>query len=123
MKMRSRTLLLWSPRILAVLVCAFLSLFALDAFGNGKTLSGALPDFATHLTPVLMLLVVVGVSWRWEWVGGLVFTGLAAGYAFVARDHVSWLLFISAPLLIVGLLYLWSWRHHRGLRAEPYAPR
>jgi len=118
MKRPSRTLLLWSPRILAILLCAFLSLFALDAFGNGKTLGGALPDFAVHVTPVLVLLAIVGVSWRWEWVGGLVFTGLAAGYAYVARDHVSWVLCISAPLLIVGVLYLWSWRRHRTLRAE-----
>jgi glucose-6-phosphate-specific signal transduction histidine kinase len=118
MNKRSRSSLLWGPRILAILVCLFLGLFALDAFGNGKTLSEALPDFAVHVAPVLVLLAVVGVSWRWEWVGGLVFTSVAAVYAYFARDHVSWVLCISAPLLIVGVLYLWSWRRHGSLRAE-----
>jgi hypothetical protein len=114
MNERSRALLLWSPRILAVLVCLFLSLFAADVVGNGKTLSGALPDVAIHLLPVLVLLAVVAVSWRLQWVGGLVFTGVAAWYAYFARGHVSWILCISVPLLIVGVLYIWSWRGQRG---------
>ena len=117
MHKRSGTLLLWSPRVLALLVCAFLSLFALDAFGNGKALRDAVPDFALHLAPVLTLLAVVGISWRWPWVGGLVFTALAIAYAYTVRNHVSWVLCISGPLLVVGVLYLWSWRGHRTLRA------
>jgi CHASE2 domain-containing sensor protein len=111
-------LLRWSPRILGILVCLFLSLFALDAFGDGKTFVQALPDFARHVAPMLALLAVVGVSWRWEWVGGIVFTGLAAGYAYFARDHVSWIAVIAGPLLVVGVLFLWSWRQHGQLRAE-----
>lgn len=103
--MRSDQLLLWSPRILGILVCLFLSLFSLDAFGEGKTFIEALPDFALHVAPMLMLLLVVGVSWRWEWVGGLVFTALAAAYAVFARSHVDWILAISGPLLLVGLLF------------------
>jgi len=118
MNMRLGKLLLWSPRILGVLVCLFLSLFALDAFGGGKTFIQALPDFGIHVAPMLVLLAVVGVSWRWEWVGGLVFTGLAAAYAYFARNHVDWILGIAGPLLIVGILFSWSWLHHRELRAN-----
>ena len=113
MNERSRWWVLWSPRILAIVVCLFLGLFALDA--------GTVPDFAVHVAPVLVLLVIVGISWRWEWVGGLVFPGVAAAYAYVARDHVSWVLVVSAPLLIVGLLYLWSWRRHSSYLA-PSSP-
>lgn len=115
---RSRKLLLWTPRIFGILVCLFLSLFALDAFGSGKTFIQALPDFAIHVFPMLVLLAVVGVSWRWEWVGGLVFTGLAMAYVYFARDHVSWIPVIAGPLLIVGALFFWSWRHHSELRAN-----
>lgn len=113
---RASKLLLWSPRILGILVCLFLSLFALDSFGPGKTFLQALPDFGKHVAPMVALLAVVGVSWRWEWVGGLIFTALAAGYAYVARAHPSWILVIAGPLLIVGLLFLWSWRHHGQVR-------
>ena len=118
MKKQSRNLLLWSPRILAILVCLLLSLFALDTFGNGKSLSEALPDFAIHVAPMLMLLAVALVSWRWEWVGGVVFTGLAVVYACIARSHVSWVLCVSAPLLVIGVLFLWSWHRHGEIRAS-----
>jgi hypothetical protein len=109
-------LLLWSPRILGVAVCAFLGAFALDAFGGGKSLAQAVPDFAVHLAPVLALLAIVGISWRYEWVGAITFVSLALAYAYFARDHVSWIVAIAAPLLIVGLLFYWSWRHHAELR-------
>ena len=66
MNMRLGKLLLWSPRILGVPLCLFLSVFALDAFGGGKPFIQALPDFAIHVAPMLVLLAVVGVSWRWE---------------------------------------------------------
>ena len=68
--MRLGKLLLWSPRILGVLVCLFLSLFALDAFGGGKT--------------------------------------------FI----IDWILAIAGPLLIVGILFFWSWLYQRELRVN-----
>ena len=108
----SGKLLLWSPRVLGILVCCFLSAFSLDAFGAKQAFVQALPDFAIHIAPVLVLLAVVIVSWRWEWVGGLVFTGLAVIYAYATRDHLSWILIIAGPLLIVGVLFLWSSFHH-----------
>lgn len=108
-------LLLWSPRILGILVSVFLSLFALDAFGQGKTLGQALPDFVMHVSPMLILLVVVGLSWRKMWLGGLVFTGLAVAYAYFAREHTSWVAVVSGPLLVVGVLFSWSWMRHRKL--------
>ena len=111
-------LLRWSPRILGILVCLFLSLFSLDAFGGGATLAEALPTFATHVAPILVLFAIVGLSWRWEWLGGLVFIGLAAWYAYFAREHLSWIPVIAGPLLIVGLLFSWSWLHHRDLRVD-----
>jgi hypothetical protein len=118
MKERSSMLLLWSPRIFGILVCLFLGLFALDAFGNGKTSIEALPDFARHVAPVLALLAVVGISWRREWVGALVFTALAIGYAYAARDHMSWVRWISTPLLVAGVLYFSSWLRRRDSTLE-----
>jgi hypothetical protein len=111
-------LILWSPRVLGILVCVFLSMFALDAFGPGRTAIQALPDFALHVAPMLILLVVVGVSFRWAWVGGLGFTLLAAAYAYVARAHVSWIMAVAVPLLLVGLLFFVSWRHRMRLGTE-----
>ena len=113
MTRRSDSLLLWAPRVLGILVCLFLSLFALDAFGAGKTFMRALPDFLIHIAPMAVLLVVVALSWKWEWLGGVVFTALACGYAYLARHHAAWIPTIAGPLLVVGVLFLWSWVHRR----------
>ena len=112
-------LLLWSPRILSILVSLFIGMFALDAFGQGKPLLEALPDFVVHLIPAFVLLALVGASWRWEWIGGVTFMGLAVLYATTkAREHLDWMLVISGPLMVVGALFFWSWRHHGELHAS-----
>ena len=106
--MTAAALRLWIPRVLGVAVCAFLGLFALDAFSTGRGLA-ALPDFLIHLVPSLLLLAVVAASWRHPWVGGVAFIGLAVAYAFMVRGRVDWILVISGPLFIVGVLFLWAW--------------
>lgn len=118
MTSRSGALLLWAPRVLGIGVCLFLSLFALDAFSADKPAGEAVRDFLIHLSPMLALLLVVALSWRWAWVGGLVFTGLAIAYAYVARGHLAWIPIVSGPLLIVGVLFLLSWSQHRRLRSS-----
>jgi hypothetical protein len=117
MRSRPEVLLLWAPRVLGILTCLFLSLFALDAFSPGKTVSQNIGDFALHVWPIVALLGVVALSWRWEWVGGLVFSVLAVAYAYWARPHTSWVAIISGPLLVVGVLFLLSWTRHRRARA------
>ncbi len=117
MQATSRKWLLWGPRIAALLVCAFLSLFGFDVFEEGVRLGEALVGFVIHQTPVLVLLVVIALAWRWEWIGGVVFSVLAVAYAVVAREHLLWIPTISGPLLGVGVLYFWSWRHHAELHA------
>lgn len=108
----ARKLLLWSPRILGILVAAFLGVFALDAFGEG------VPAFLLHLAPALLLLLVVALSWRWEWIGAAAFITLAVLFGVPAWARGDWRLVISGPLLVVGALFLWSWRHHKELHAR-----
>ncbi len=105
-------LLLWNPRLLGILVSLFLGVFALDTIDEG------ILAFLLHLSPSLLLLLVVAASWRWEWVGGAVFILLAVLYGVPAWRRGDWLLVISGPLLVVGLLFLWSWRRHSELHAR-----
>jgi hypothetical protein len=108
-----RALLPWSPRVLGVLVAAFLGSLALDAFSGRQSPAHALPDFLAHLTPAVVVLFVVGLAWHREWVGGVLFTALALGYAVWARQHPAWVLTISGPLLVTGTLYFWSGARRR----------
>ena len=101
-------LLQWSPRILGIAVGIFVGLFALDALQPGKPLASALADFAVHLLPAAVVLAIVVLAWNRPWVGGVSFVLLAAVYALTARNRIDWIVAISGPLLIVGVLYLWS---------------
>ena len=102
---------------LGIAVCLFLSVFALDAIGTGQPWLTQLGNVAMHLVPVFVLGTIVALSWRREWLGAVVFTGLALWYAWMARGHVSWIGAVSGPLLAVGLVFFWSWRHRRRLHA------
>ena len=114
----TQNLLLWGSRIAGIVVAAFLALFAMDAF-NERPVVSALPDFAIHLIPSLLVLGAVAVAWRYPWIGAIAFIGLAALYALTARERLDWIVVISTPLLVVGLLFLASWHHattvHRNL--------
>ncbi len=113
----STRLLLWAPRLISLALCLFFGLFALDAFSAGKPPSAALVDFTIHLAPAAAVLVLALLSWRWEWIGGIAFMGLAATYAAINwNGRLDWTLTISGPLLIVGLLFLWSWANRSQLR-------
>lgn len=109
--------LLWVPRVLALLVCAYLAMFSLDALDNGAGVARSLLAFAMHLIPVAVLLLVVAAAWRWEWVGALLFACLALVYAILARAHPVWVVGISGPLVLVAIAYLLGWMHHDELHA------
>jgi hypothetical protein len=88
----------WTPRVLAILMGIFLALFAADATAG--------IDLVMHLAPVAIVVVVIAIAWRHEWIGAIAFTALALGYAVIARDHLSWVTVISGPLLAIAALYL-----------------
>jgi hypothetical protein len=105
----SKWLLVWAPRVLGIALTLFIAMFALDSFGEGKSIWRALGDFAIHLIPAFVMLAVVVASWRRPWIGGLVFIVLAVLYAMSVPSRPDWILVISGPLIVVGFLFLWSW--------------
>jgi len=102
-------LLLWAPRLLGLVTCLFIGVFALDAFTGAPSFAIGLADFAIHLIPALALFAVLAVAWRRPWFGGVVFVALAILYATtMAKGRLDWMVAISGPLAVVGLLFLWS---------------
>jgi uncharacterized membrane protein SirB2 len=105
---RVKRALWWSPRLLGLLLSVFLGVFALDAFSEGTGALEAMRAFAIHLLPAGIVLGLVALAWRAERVGGVLFFALAVAYGAMARGRVSWMLVISAPLIVEGALFLWS---------------
>ena len=110
---RLATVLRWTPRVGVLIFATFMSVFALDVFGQGTSLWDTTIALMMHLIPTALLLVVLLVAWRWPWVGGVAFL-LVAGL-FLWRFGDGWgdqwplyLLFVGTPALM-GALFLANW--------------
>ena len=119
MKTSTNRLLFWTPRVLCLLFAGFISLFALDVFGETRGFWNTAVALFMHLIPTFLLLGLLALSWRWDWVGGLSFPALGAFYiiAFWGRFHWSAYALISGSLFLLGALFLLSWRQRAERRA------
>ena len=110
----SKRALFWMPRILCLMFAAFISLFALDVFQEGLGVWRTALALLMHLIPTFLILIVLAISWRWEWVGAVLFTALALLYLVTSWGRLHWSAYavISGPLCLLGVLFLvnWIWR-------------
>jgi hypothetical protein len=110
-------LLYWAPRALCIVFALFISLFALDVFDEGKGFWGTFLALLMHLIPTFLLLFVLAISWRREWIAGILFPLLGVLYVVWAWSKPfgvwSTLLLMAGPLVLTGALFLLNW-HYRG---------
>jgi hypothetical protein len=107
-------ILRWSPRVLALTFGAFITLFALDAFSESNGFVEMLVGFTIHLLPTFLVLGIVMISWKREWIGAILFTVLAILYVASVweRYQLRWwssYLLIGGPMLVVAVLYGVNW--------------
>ena len=118
MKGPVRRLLFWSPRVLCIAFALFVSLFALDIFNEGLGLWKTILALCIHLIPTAFIVVVLALSCRWEWVGGILYIAAGMVYRIEARHHPSWVVVISGPLFLAGALFLLNWLKRTEIRAK-----
>ncbi|NQT35514.1 hypothetical protein HQ587_10010 [bacterium] len=116
----TKQLLFWTPRVICILFAAFISLFALDVFDEGQGVLKTILALAIHLVPTYIIVIALLVSWRWEWVGTILFIGLALFYLIWTwgRFPLVAYLAISGPLILVGILFLLNWIYRAELRTR-----
>ena len=116
----AQQLLYWSPRALCIAYAVFISLFALDVFNEGQGFWGTVLGLLMHLLPTFLILIVLAVSWRREWIGGALYVILAALYVMWAWNKPfgvwSTFLLIAGPLVLTGALFLLNWYYRGALR-------
>jgi len=117
-----RQLLYWAPRALCIVFALFISLFALDVFAEGKGFWNTLLALLMHLIPTFLLLFVLAVSWRREWIAGILFPLLGVLYVVWAwsKPFGAWstLLLMAGPLVLTGALFLLNWYYRGELRGK-----
>lgn len=102
-----------APRVAAILIIFFLSLFSLDVFEIQATPLELLVGFLMHNIPSIVLIVLLIVSWKRPVVGFVAF--LAAALLFSVRfirglSDLPNLLLFALPILMVALLFYADWQ-------------
>jgi len=109
----------WTPRILSIVFLLFLTLFSLDVFDSKLGFWGTVLGLLIHNIPVFILLAIVIISWKREWVGGIVFILAGLFYIFLMiltalkNPHewymLSYSFIIAGPAFFIGILFLINW--------------
>ena len=120
MKKKIGKLLYWTPRVLAIALILFLAMFSLDVFDGNYGFLGTILGLFMHNIPVLILTGILIISWRREWIAGILF--ILGGTLYISRLLMTilmnepnewymlfWALPISGPAFLVGILFLVNW--------------
>lgn len=110
MKITTREILLWAPRIVGLGLSAFLALFALDALSDPRGLLATAMAVGMGIIPALIVLGTVIVGWKRPLVAALVFAILAVIYSVSVLSHPGWIVVIAGPLMLAAILFLLSAR-------------
>lgn len=119
-------ILYWAPRALSIAFIAFISLFALDVFGEGRSFWATVVALLMHLIPTFILIGALALAWKWEWIGATLYGAAALLYIYWAWHRpittgvkFTWVLTIAGPALVIAALFLANWlRFHRHATAS-----
>ncbi len=82
--------------VLSVLFTVFVGSFALDVFGEEKWLLA----LSIHLIPTYVLIILTIISWKKEFVGGILW--LITGVLVMLMTKIN--LIITLPIIIIGVV-------------------
>ena len=101
-------ILYWIPRILTIFAILFMLMFSFDVFEADVPFGEKIQGFFLHNIPVLVLLFVLLIAWRWEITGGILFiAAFTAGCIFFdsfSGNPAS--LLVITPFFITGILFI-----------------
>lgn len=117
----AKRLLFWTPRILCIAFALFLGIFALDVFDGQHGFWETMLGLFMHLLPsTILILVVLFLVWRREWIGTVIFCALGVFYIISFWGRFPWFTYaaIAGPLFLVGILFYFNWKYRALLRAK-----
>ena len=111
----------WLPRIICMLAILFISMFALDAFNPEKTIWLQIGNFLMHLIPSFVLIILLIIAWKRDFIGGIIFTLIGLGFSpfiFMHNYYMNqsvWMsimisIIVTMPFFIIGILFIVSHR-------------
>lgn len=116
--------LYWIPRVIAILFILFLAMFSLDVFDSCAGFLGCALALFMHNLPALVLLSLLVIGWRREWIPASIFFIFGIWYIaqFVLTSmintgfewyYISWIMIIALPAFIIGALFWLNWKNRK----------
>ena len=101
---------LYLARILSVLYAVFISIFSFDVFEEKYSFWKMILALFMHLIPTCLLLIIFWISFKKEWIAGLLYLIIGISYIFLAWGKFYWSVYfmIAGPLITIGILFFIS---------------
>ena len=105
----------WAARILSIAFALFLSIFAMDVFSEGYGFWQTILALLMHLVPTFLILLILLISWKREWIGAGFYTILGILYIVLEWGKFDWAAYalIAGPLFVLGILFFIGWNQER----------
>jgi uncharacterized membrane protein YidH (DUF202 family) len=103
----------WAPRVAAIAIIFFVSLFSLDVFEMQASPLELIAGFLIHNIPSIAMIVLLVFAWKRPAVGFVAFLVAATLFTlFFVRDVEALpnLLLFVFPILLVALLFYADWK-------------
>ena len=109
----------WAAYIFGFAFAIFISFFAMDVFTAHNDFLHTVSALFKHLIPTFLIIIILLLSWRREWIGGTAFSILGFLYIIIAWGRFAWGAYamISGPLFILGFLFFLGWHYRRHQQA------
>lgn len=104
----------WIPRILNIALIIFFLLLSADVVRLAETTGVQTGFFFLFISPALLMLLILAVSWRYPMAGGIILPVIALVMALLESGTKTAINPLILPVLITGLLYWLSHRLTRG---------
>ena len=101
----------WWARSITIVYAAFISIFSMDVFSEGYGVMNTAVALFMHLLPTFLILLILILAWRREWIGGVAFLILGVFYVYYSSGKIDWtgIAMIGIPLFFLSILYFVGW--------------
>ena len=82
--------------------------FSFDVFGGEESFGLKMLGFLIHNIPVLILIVILIIAWKWETAGGALFilASISGTVFFHSFSGNPGSLIVISPFLLIGILFI-----------------
>lgn len=108
-----RAMWIWTPRIFGFVVVVLIFLVGVLDLGDELHFWMKAMYIATALLPTFAVVLAIYLGWRHPMLGGALLFLYGIIYAAINYNHLGWIMIISIPLMLEGILFMVSSRYHK----------